>query len=108
MNDATAEQFLPGMPEPLVIPESVRDVDQAFKRWQEDSQREGGLMTKAVAATALGVSHARVCNLCEEGRLEVYEHFDRQWISTNDVNRYRSSERKPGRPMKLRDVLQAA
>ena len=78
----------------------ARETRNGLEAYQRDSQREGGLMTKALAATVLNVSHQRVCQLVEEGRFGVFRHFDKDFLSTNQVKGLFAEERKAGRPWK--------
>lgn len=84
----------------------TRETRKELEAYQRDSGREGGLISKALAATILDVSHQRVCQLVESGCFSVFHHFDKEFVSIKEVKAFLLVERKAGRPWKRPSNLQ--
>jgi hypothetical protein len=97
----TIEQpLLPGMPSESKVASAVRETVHEVEAWKKDSSEQGGLMTKSLAADVLNVTPQRVSEMVREGRFRVFKHFEREWLSTEEVKGYFATERKAGRPWK--------
>ncbi len=103
---ATSEQFdLPAMPKTSKFVAKVSKVIREAKKEQDafkaDFAAFDGLYSKAVAARLCNVSSVRIHELVTFGRFQVFVHFDREWLSGADLQKYIESDRKGGRPWKI-------
>lgn len=102
--------------EPGVIP--TKEVDESKLSRQEKLQRrlqwfrdmlevKGFLVPVPLVAEILGVSHQRVCQLAEQGHLEVVKMRNASYISENSLVAYSKLSLKGGRPPKVKTVSDA-
>jgi len=70
-----------------------------FNQFKIADKKYGGLMTKAQAASILGVSHTHVVRLIKEKKLRETSVDDHWYVSADDVENYLENHRgKSGRP----------
>lgn len=98
MAAVTAEQF--SLFEiPASEPKRVKTKWQELAEMSKVDEEAGGLVPIFVAAALLDVSHQRVSQMLESGRLQHWVFFDRKFVGVNDLADYVNSERKGGRPV---------
>jgi len=71
-----------------------------FSQMREAMQKAGGLVPPVMAAELAGVSHQRIWQLVEAGKLERVEFCGRGFITGDSFEAWAKSERKNGRPLK--------
>lgn len=82
-----------------------------FQEVKALTEVHGMLVPCQLAANLLGVSHQRVCQLMEAGKLERVDFGGHPFVTENSLHEHARSERKNGRPPKVqtvRDVLKLA
>ena len=65
----------------------ARNAGQLLGEFQRLTKEHGGLLTIAHAGVVLGLSHARVWNMINQGQLTVVMWNGRKWLSGKDVER---------------------
>lgn len=80
---------------------------EAFRELSRIAETEGAPIPQAFAAKLLGISHQRVSELANEGRLKTCDVNGVRFVTENSVVAYAKSERKAGRPVKLDEEAQA-
>ena len=67
-------------------------------------EREGNLVPASLASALLDVSHQRVMQLCNLGKLRRVEVAGHVYVTEQSVLDLAKMERKAGRPMKIKDM----
>jgi len=67
-----------------------------IKKYQADSEQEGGLVTQSIAAMVLCVSTPRISQLINAGTLQTYDHFGKRLISANQLIEYARLQKHSG------------
>lgn len=79
---------------------------EVFERMQAIVEVEGLLVPPVLAGKLLGVSKQRVDELMKVGRLKRVDWEGHPFVTENSLHEYARSERKGGRPPKVRTVAQ--
>lgn len=102
MNEAVLEM-------PFVETLPKREKSRLARLWdhfaavREISKEHGMLVPVKLAADLAGVSHQRIAELIEDGRLVRIDLHGHRYITENSFVDWAKSERKTGRPVKLMD-----
>lgn len=82
-----------------------------MREMSELQKREGALVPAILAAKILNVSHQRLYELSELGRVRTIEFHGHRYITEKDLVEFAKMERKAGRPVKaptMKDCLAMA
>jgi hypothetical protein len=71
-----------------------------FNEYSALTQQHGALVPPAFVGKVLDVSHQRVLQICDDGRLKRVEFYGHVYITRDSVIEFASLERKAGRPVK--------
>jgi len=83
MADATASDF--EFVKELPTRKVRKGVLELAREFAAISQRQGGLIPQAMAATVLGVSRQRINQLVKEGTFSVWTFYGRPWLSQAEI-----------------------
>lgn len=81
------------------VMEAKLRVQSPARRFLEFSREHGGLVPQQMVADSLGISHQRVSQFIESGRLIAVEVGGRRYVSGASLELFLTEERKAGRPV---------
>jgi hypothetical protein len=84
---------------------AVRSALDVLSEWREASREHGSLMPSSLAAAVLNVSIERVRQYISEGRLKSIDFHGKHYVTEASLNELASSERKNGRPFKIKGIV---
>lgn len=77
----------------------TKTVRQQWQEYQDDCEREKGLVLPSTAGKLLGVHRSRAYQLIEAGKLTEFNHFGHIWLSCTELmHRLSEPVDKGGRP----------
>jgi hypothetical protein len=105
MHQAAAIEFpfLSGMPRAERT--SARDLWGRFVEFAQESEKQGGVVTPALAAKMLRVSRQRIWALMKSGTLVHLDFEGHAFVTGDSIKAYAESERKSGRPLSIDRTL---
>jgi len=79
----------------------VQTAWEQFRELSEITKREGMIVPQTFAAHVLGVSHSRIGQLIDAGRLSAVDVRGARWVTESSIIEWAKLEHRSGRPTKM-------